>query len=147
MNKTIYNFVSKHFDLAETILVILFAVGLILITNEVKYTLKIMMGVTVALAVLYWIMSFEPRKREDSGLKFFSSKISWISLALAVFGILMKLQFEEKADLLLLVSFICLSGSIILNLVTYFKEKSQIKVATFVRSSIYILVCLFLYTL
>ncbi len=147
MIKSIYNFISKYFDLLETILVILFAIGLTLLIYEVKYSIKAVMVVSIVLAFFYWIMSFEPRNKEDSTLKLISSKITWISLAIGVFGILMKLQFEEKADLLLFVGILTLLSSIIINLVLYFKEKSKLKIATFVRAFIYILVCLFLYTL
>jgi len=147
MKKTFYSTVLKLFDILETVFTIAFVVSMALLLNEEEYSLKIISGVLVLIAVLYWLMSLEPKSENDSLLKLYTSKATWLTLSIGVLGILMKLQFDEKANLLLLLGFLSIIFSVILNIYLYIKEKNKIKPAVFVRASIYILICLYLYTL
>lgn len=147
MYKKIYDSLSKYFDIIETVLVILFAITVTILTREIKYSIIAVSVSSILLAFLYWIMSFESRNENDSKFKYYSGKFTWIALAVAVLGILLKFQFDEKSEMMLFVSILVLIISIILNIVLKIKEKAKVKPAVYVRALIYILVCLFLYSL
>jgi hypothetical protein len=147
MNKDIYKKVSKKFDIIETIALIINAIAFAMFTYQVKFSLEILFGTLIMLAVLYWTMSFEPKTENDTVFSIFSKKLTWISLAIVIFGIIMKIQLDEKANLLLITGAVSVLLSITLNIINYFKNKIQVPKSLYIRALIFLTISIFIITL
>jgi len=147
MKNNLYKAIAKYFDAIETILILVFVISMGLILFEINHAIIVISSVIILLALLYWFMSMEPRTENDTTLKLYTKKLTWISLSLSVLGLLMKLQFDEKANIMLLLGIVLIFISLILNYIIWKKEKEKIKIAVFVRALLFILISLYLYTL
>jgi len=143
----IMRFVSKSFDTIETVFVVLFSLGMVLLMTETveivnfriaEWTLWISLG---GLILVYWIISY--KKENEKLLNIFFHKLTWLGYAVAVLGILLKLQFEDKAEYALLAGIIAISLSIILNIYMIIKKELKHK-KNIVRSIIIGMIALFL---
>ncbi len=115
------NFVFSKFDTIETVLTVLFAGGMILLMSEIveilnfkiaSWTLWMSLG---GLILVYWIMSYKKTNDKQPVFNTFVHKLTWLSYATAVFGILLKVQLEEKAYYALFAGLIAVALSIVLN--------------------------------
>lgn len=147
MKENPFAFVAKKFDLLETIFAVLYAASLTIMMTEIKFASEAVLISSLLLAFLYWIMSMQTKIKKETGLLLISTKVTWISLAVAVLGILMKIRIEEKADLLLLSGIALLFVSIFLNFYYFTKTRTPFKFATIIRAFIFLIISLFLYSL
>jgi len=143
----VMRFVSKRFDTLETIFVVLFSLGMVLLMTETieianfriaEWTLWISLG---GMILIYWIISY--KKESEQILNIFVHKLTWLGYAVAVLGILLKLQFENNAEYALLAGIIAVSLNIILNIYLIIKKKLKSKI-NIVRGVIIGIISLFL---
>ncbi len=148
----VMRFVAKRFDTLETIFVVLFSVGMALLMTETieikgfkiaEWTLWISLG---GLILVYWIMSYHKTEKDMAMLNIFVNKLTWLGYAVAVLGILLKVQFEEKAEYALLAGLLAIALSIGLNIYLIIKKELKSK-RNIVRGAIIGIIALFLYTM
>jgi hypothetical protein len=97
------NIITKNFDLLENIFVIVFASGTALLSFKI-YSAKYMMWFGAALlALIYLIKSFESPK--NNFFDYIIYKFIWLGPVLVIFGIISKLLFIPKSNLLLWIAF------------------------------------------
>ncbi len=141
----IKQFFNKYFDAIETILILGFAAGMILILQEVKefsyWTIRISLG---GLAVLYWSKTVQ-RKENQTTKEKISEKIIWYAFMLAPIAILSKLQFQENANIFLIFSIIITISAIIYRIIE--RTFKQIKTSEIIRALIIFIISLWLYSL
>lgn len=148
--KDLVKLISQKFDLIETILTLLFAGGMVLYTTETlkiadfeiaKWTLWISLG---GLIVIYWLMSYNNPAGEKTPLNVFIHKLTWLGFAVAVLGILLKLQFSDKAGIALLSGLVAIGISLAGNVYLLIKKQPKIT-RNIVRAVVISLIALFLY--
>ncbi len=101
--KGLRGFFLKYFDIIENIFMLTFAVGLFLLTRQIKYSQCIIWLGAVVLTLLYLFKSFDSPK--ENFFDFIVYKFAWLGLVLAIFGVMSKLMLIEKADMLLWIAF------------------------------------------
>ena len=121
--------IVKKFDFLETLFIIGFAVGMFLLISEIHIAAPVLWASLGGIILLYWIMSFYKPNKEVSSKDFFLKKITWLSFAIATLGILLKVQFNEKAEYALLLGIIGIAVAISVNLylIIFKKEKKLFK--------------------
>ncbi len=101
MKTGISAFLLKYFDTIETVCAIGFSAGMILLIQQIKFAPEVLWVSLIALALLYWFAAIAPTESKESNFELFFRKIKWIGFALAVIGILLRLQFSDKSYQLL----------------------------------------------
>ncbi|MBN2890503.1 MAG: hypothetical protein JXL97_01420 [Bacteroidales bacterium] len=99
----IREFINKYFDTIETILILGFAAGMIMILKEMHYAFWVLRISLGALAILYWSKTTERKENQPASEKI-SEKVMWYSLIITPIAIIGKLQFSENANAFLLFS-------------------------------------------
>ena len=142
----IKEFLNEYFDTIETILIIGFAAGMVLMLQEMEYSklvLRISLG---ALAILYWSKAVERKKEQETKEKL-SEKLMWYSLLLTPIALLSKLQFNENANAFLIVSMILLVSAIIFRIYERINSKKKVNMGEISRLFIAIILNFSLFTL
>ncbi len=98
-------FVLKHFDLLENISMLLFALGVFLVTKSAKYSQYLMWFGGILLSLIYILKSLE-RPENNDFFDYIILKFAWLGLVIAIFGIIGKVLILEKANLLLWIAFL-----------------------------------------
>ncbi len=98
-------FVLKHFDLLENIGMILFALGIFMVTRRIKYSLYLMWFGGIFLSLIYILKSLE-RPQNNDFFDYVIIKFAWLGIVIAIFGIIGKILIIEKANLLLWIAFL-----------------------------------------
>ncbi len=142
----IKEFINKYFDTIETILLLGFAAGMIMILMQIEHSYLILRISLGAIAVLYWFKAIEKNDEQKISKKI-SEKAIWFALLLTPIAILSKLQFSENANIFLLVSIILLVLSISYRIFEQKKSKNKINIGEFTRVIVAIILCIFVFSL
>ncbi len=114
-NKKNNRFILKHFDLLENIGMILFALGIFLVTRKIKLSIYLMWFGGIFLSLIYILKSLE-RPHKSNFFDYVVIKFAWLGIVIAIFGIIGKILLIEKANMLLWIGFLSmligLSGGI-----------------------------------
>ena len=117
--------ISKHFDTIETVVIVGFAIGMVLMLQEIEHSkmvIKISLGV---LAILYWIRSTERKENQDRKEKI-SEKLMWYSLVITPIALLSKFEFKDNANVFLIVSMGLLVAAMIYRIYERLNSKNKI---------------------
>ncbi len=140
------NLLYKYFDIIETILILVFAIGMVMILKELKYAfwvLKISLGV---LAFLYWSKTLKKDDSKSTKEKI-SEKFIWYSLLLTPIAIISKFQFNENANYFLLFCLVTLISSGIYRIIERKKAEQKINIGEITRLLIAIILTFSVFTL
>ncbi len=136
---------NKYFDAIETVLLLCFATGMVLVLNEMRgvsfWTIRISL---LALTVLYWSQTVKQKDYANIKEKI-SEKFLWYSLILAPLSILSKLQFQDNANIFLLFSGILIFIAILYRIIE--RKFKKIKINEIIRAFIALIIIAWLYLL
>jgi len=147
MKKSILLQLSKYFDTIETIALLIFVGGMYMILNELEDAIKVIWFGLGSLTLLYWAMTLEAKGDNETNLAMIIRKLSWIGFTISIVGIIMKFQFDDKAELALLGGFLAVIATLIMTIFISIKEAKKLNIKNMVRAIIIAFICLFIYTL
>lgn len=124
--------ISKHFDVIETVIIIGFAVGMVLMLQEIEYSKLVIKISLVVLAILYWIRSSERKEGQNIKEKI-SEKLMWYSLVITPIALLSKLEFKDNANVFLIVTMGLLLAAMIYRIYERLKSKNRVNMGEITR--------------
>ena len=136
--------IVQKFDFLETFFVVGFATGMFLLISEIHIWTIVLWVSLGGLILLYWVMSFYKTDVKEETLHYFSRKVTWLSFAVASLGILLKVQFNEKAEFALLAGVVAIAAALIINIYLFFIKKHKKSLKSIIRSVVFALVTIIL---
>lgn len=138
--------ISKHFDVIETVIIIGFAVGMVLMLQEIEYSKLVIKISLVVLAILYWIRSSERKEGQNIKEKI-SEKLMWYSLVITPIALLSKLEFKDNANVFLIVTMGLLLAAMIYRIYERLKSKNRVNMGEITRLIVAMILAFSLYAL
>jgi len=147
MKKTILLQISKYFDTIETIALLTFVAGTMMLLKDYENAIKVVWFGLGGLIILYWLMAVEPKTDEETIFAMVIRKLTWIAFSISLVGIVLKFEFDDKAEPALLAGFVSVIISMILTIYVSVKETKKLNIKNIVRAIIIGSICIFIYTL
>lgn len=142
----IKEFLHKFFDTIETVLIVGFAAGMIMILKEVDYSFWVLRISLGSLAILYWSKTIQRKENQEAKEKI-AEKLVWYSLLLTPIAIISKLQFNETANTFLLFSMAALAFAGIYRIFERKSSKKKIVPGEVTRILLALVLAFWLYSL
>ncbi|MEA3450989.1 MAG: hypothetical protein U9Q83_03695 [Bacteroidota bacterium] len=138
--------IYKHFDTLETILLVAFAAGLMLLYQQFEYAKYIFASGSGAMAILYWFKAIERNSEEDNFSRY-SQKFVWYGLMLTPAAIYSKINTYEKSDIFLIFAISLLVIALGVRIYQKIKMKTVVPNSDFFRIIIAIIIALSIFAL
>ena len=138
--------IYKYFDSFETIFLVLFAAGFILLYMQIEYSKYIFASGAGAMALLYWFKAIE-RNSNDDNISRYSQKLVWYALMNLPAALYSKINMYDKSNLFLLASIALLLIALILRIVQKINKKINVPVSDLMRLVLAIIIGLSIFAL
>lgn len=138
--------IYKNFETLETIFLLVFTGGLMLLFQQVEYAKYIFASGTGALAIIYWFKAIE-KNSESNNKKRYSQKFVWYSLMISPAAIYSKINMFEKSNMFLIFSIALILSALTIRIIQKINKKVTVPnediirlvVATIINLSIFAL--------
>ncbi len=138
--------IYKYFDTFETIFLLLFATGFVLLYMQMEYSKYIFASGSGAMALLYWFKAIE-RNSEDNNIVRYSQKLVWYALMIIPAAIYSKISMYDNSNLFLIASIALLFIALTLRIIQKINKKIFVPVSDLIRLILAIIIALSIFAL
>jgi len=138
--------IYKYFDTLETILLLAFSAGLILLLQQFEYAKYVFASSSGAMALLYWLKAID-KNSETGTFARFSQKFVWYGLMITPAAIYSKINMYEKSNMFLIFAITLLFLALGTRTYQKIKKTSKVPNSDFFRLIVAITIALSIFAL
>lgn len=138
--------IYRNFETLETIFILVFTAGLILLFKQIEYAKYIFASGAGALALIYWFKAIE-KNSESNNKERYSQKFVWYSLMISPAAIYSKINMYEKSNIFLIFSIGLILLALIIRVIQKLNKKITVPNEDLVRLIVAIIINLSIFAL